>query len=232
MLRNLSVLRCNRILQTIREDKSLSSARKAKSLLSQICTTGIEHEVITGNPVRDTRRLPLPEKKESALTPEQLLVVRRLIREWRLNSPHHGPRPDVEVLENVMWIMVGTSAHIGEVLGLRRCDVDVTSRPATVLIAGTIKQSKSNGLYRKHSPKRGRQKRRIATPSFAASALRGQLADAGTEPESCLFATREQVAAYVQATTLVAITHTSVAAAMAPNRAARVSRRIRCARTA
>lgn len=132
-LKDLSVLRCNRIFQAIREEKSLSSARKAKSVLSMVCTTGIEHEVLTVNPVRDTRRLPMPEKKESVLTPEQLIVVRDLMREWRKHSPHRGPRPNVELLENVMWIMVGTSARIGEVLGLRRCDVDVTTNPATVI---------------------------------------------------------------------------------------------------
>lgn len=41
LLTDLSVLRCNRILQHIRDTKSLSAARKARSMFSQICATGI-----------------------------------------------------------------------------------------------------------------------------------------------------------------------------------------------
>lgn len=189
-LRDLSVLRCNRIIQTIREEKSLSSARKAKSILSMVCAAGIEHEVLDFNPVRDTRRLPLPEKKESALTPAQIVMVRDLMRTWRQHGSFHGPRPNVQLLENVMWIMVGTSCRVGEVLGLRRCDVDVTVNPATVLVDATIKQSKTNGLYRKSSPKRSRQKRRMAVPSYTSAAFRHQLALAGSDPQAYLFATK------------------------------------------
>jgi integrase len=189
LLTDLTVLRCNRILQNIRDTKSLSAARKARSMLSQICATGIEHGVLAFNPVRDAKALPVPPKKESVLTSHQLIVVRDLVRSWRADGTGYGPRPNVALLENVMWIMVGTSARIGEVLALRRCDVDVTTSPPTVLIAGTITQTREEGLRRKPSPKRSRQKRRVALPSFSATAIRHQLADAGREPGSYLFAT-------------------------------------------
>jgi integrase len=190
LLKDLTVLRCNRILQKIRDTKSLSAARKARSMLSQICATGIEHGVLEFNPVRDAKALPVPPKKESILTSDQLSVVRELVRSWRADGTGHGPRPNVALLENVMWIMVGTSARIGEVLALRRCDVDVTTSPPTVLIAGTITQTREDGLRRKPSPKRSRQKRRVALPSFSAAAIRHQLADASREPDSYLFATK------------------------------------------
>jgi integrase len=158
-------------------------------VLSQVCLTGIEHGVIGFNPVRDARSLPLPPKKESVLTASQLQVIRYLIAEWRTGNDHHGPRPNVGLLENVMWIMVGTSARIGEVLALRRCDVDVTTNPATALIAGTMTQTKAEGLRRKPAPKRTRQKRRVALPSFSAAAVRIQLACAAQAREAFLFAT-------------------------------------------
>ena len=190
LLTDLTVLRCNRILRHIRETKSLSAARKARSMLSQICATGIDHGVLTFNPVRDARPLPLSLRKESALTVEQLATVRALMRAWRSGGDHSGPRPNARLLENAMWIMVGTSARIGEVLALRRCDVDVTADPPTVLIAGTITQTRGEGLRRKPSPKRSRQKRRIALPSFATGAIRRQLADASRDKEAYLFATK------------------------------------------
>jgi integrase len=189
LLTDLTVLRCNRILQHIRDTKSLSAARKARSMFSQICATGIEHGVLAFNPIRDARALPLPPRKESVLTPGQLEIVRELIRSWRTGGDHYGPRPNAALLENVMWIMVGTSARIGEVLALRRCDVDVTANPPTVLIAGTITQTRAEGLRRKPAPKRTRQKRRIALPSFTAAAIRRQLAEVEHEGESYLFTT-------------------------------------------
>lgn len=148
--------RCNRILADIREQRSLAAARKARSVLSLICQTGIEYDILAFNPVRDARRLPLPEKKTSVLTPEQLLLVQRLIRAWRKDSGY-GPRPNVATLENAMWIMVGTSVRVGEALALRRCDVDVASNPPSALVDATMKQTKKNGLYRKPSPKRTRR---------------------------------------------------------------------------
>lgn len=190
LLTDLTVLRCNRILRHIRETKSLSAARKARSMLSQICATGIDHGVLTFNPVRDARPLPLSLRKESALTAEQLATVRALMRAWRSGGDHSGPRPNARLLENAMWIMVGTSARIGEVLALRRCDVDVTADPPTVLIAGTITQTRGEGLRRKPSPKRSRQKRRIVLPSFATGAIRRQLAEASRDKEAYLFATK------------------------------------------
>ncbi len=189
LLRDFTVRRCNRILADIREQRSLAAARKARSVLSLICQTGIEYDILAFNPVRDARRLPLPEKKTAVLTPEQLLLVQRLIRTWRKDSGY-GPRPNVETLENAMWIMVGTSVRVGEVLALRRCDVDVASSPPSALVNATIKQTKKQGVYRKPSPKRTRQKRRIALPSFTAAAVRSQLAPTGKGAEAYLFATK------------------------------------------
>jgi hypothetical protein len=60
LLIDLTALRCSRILRGIRETKSLSAARKARSVFSQICATGIEHGVLAFNPVRDVPSLPLP----------------------------------------------------------------------------------------------------------------------------------------------------------------------------
>lgn len=190
LLTDLTVMRCNRLLDRIRDTKSLSAARKARSILSQVCSTGLDHGVLQFNPVRDARTLPLPPRKESVLSVAQLATVRDLMRQWRADEAHRGPRPNVSLMENVMWIMVGTSARVGEVLALRRCDVDVTANPPTVLIAATITQTREEGLRRKPAPKRTRQKRRIALPALAASAVRQQLADADRDAEAYLFPTR------------------------------------------
>lgn len=89
-----------------------------------------------------------------------------------------------------MWIMVGTCIRVGEALALRRCDADVASSPPTELVDATIKQNNAKGLYCKPSPKRTRQKRKIALPSFTAAAVRSQLARAGKGRGAYLFATK------------------------------------------
>lgn len=190
LLRDFTVRRCNRVLTDIKSSMSLSAARKARSVLSQVCATGIEWEILTFNPVRDARRLPLPEKKTSVLTPRQLARVQALIRSWRAGADHHGPRPRVDVLEHAMWIMVGTSVRVGEVLALRRCDVDITANPPTALVDATITYDRANGTSRKPAPKRTRQRRRIALPAFTAAAVRRQLADTPPDPSAYLFATK------------------------------------------
>ncbi|WP_246093496.1 hypothetical protein [Microbacterium kyungheense] len=55
-----------------------------------------------------------------------------------------------------MDIMLGTSARVGECIGLRRKDVDMTTSPSTVLVDGTIVSTKKQGLHRKDAPKRAR----------------------------------------------------------------------------
>jgi len=89
-----------------------------------------------------------------------------------------------------MDIMLGTSARVGECIGLRRCDVDMTTAPPTILIDGTVIQNKVQGVQRKNAPKRTRQRRRIALPALAADAVRRRLALAERGPEALLFPTK------------------------------------------
>lgn len=75
-------------------------------------------------------------------------------------------------------------------IGLRRCDVDMTTAPPTTLIDGTIVQNRVQGIVRKDAPKRARQRRRVALPALAADAVRRRLALAGPGPEALLFPTK------------------------------------------
>lgn len=146
-------------------------------------------DAIPFNPVRDVQRLPLPEKKTSILTPEQIAGIRELMQQWRV-KPGNGPRPDYRALIDGVDIMLGTSARVGECIGLRRCGVDMTMSPPTVLIGGTIVQTKEQDIYRKNSPKHTRQRCRVALPALSAGAVRRPLALAGRGKEALLFATK------------------------------------------
>lgn len=189
-LEDFSVQKCDAVLRRILKTRSAPSARKARGALSQVCGTAVRVGVLSFNPVRDTQELPTSEKKESFLHPEQIEILRALIRGWKADRVGGGPRPDFRKLEDGMDIMIGTSARIGEVLALRRCDVDVISDKPTVLIASTLTQTRKDGLKRKNSPKHKRQKRRVHLPAFAEQAVRSRLSVAGPQPDDYLFATK------------------------------------------
>ena len=59
----------NRILQHIRDTKSLSAARQARSMFSQICATGIEHGVLAFNPARDARHWRCRRRRNRSTPP-------------------------------------------------------------------------------------------------------------------------------------------------------------------
>ena len=80
-------------------------------------------------------------------------------------------------------------------LALRKCDVDVTSSPATVRIAGTVVFLKGKGTYRQDHPKTSSSRRRVSVPSFTAEALRQRLvAVADEDPEHLIFFSRNHTA--------------------------------------
>lgn len=188
-LEALTVGRCDRIIQNLLADRGVSSARKARSVLSLICGFAVRDDAIPTNPVRDVTRLPTPEKKTAMLTPQQIEAIRDLMTRWR-ETEGMGPRPHWRALVDGMDIMLGTSARVGECIGLRRCDVDMTTAPPTILIDGTVIQNKAQGIQRKNAPKRTRQPRRVALPALAADAVRRRLALAEKGLEALLFPTK------------------------------------------
>ncbi|MBW4031997.1 MAG: tyrosine-type recombinase/integrase [Acidobacteria bacterium] len=187
-LRELSVGRADRILQRILATRSISAARKARAALSMVCGTAVRQDVLDFNPIRDVQRLPSSPKRQSYLSPVQIGIARALMHAWR-TAPTDGPRPDARKLEDGMDIMIGTSARIGEILALRRSDVEITGSAPTLLIAATLVTTRQDGMRRKPTPKRARQTRRVTLPSFAAAAIRRRLASTGVEPDAYLFTT-------------------------------------------
>ena len=191
-LDRLTVGRCDRILQRIPEEETISKARHARAMSSLVCGYAARDDAMVDNPVRDVQRLPTTPKKESTLTTEQINNIRELMQQWRVTR-EDGPRPNYRILIDGMEIMLGTSIRIGECPGLRRCDVDMTTLPPTLVVNGTIVSTKAEGTHRKDSPKRFRQRRSIALPSMAAAAVRRRLAPAEPDNDTFLFPPRPAV---------------------------------------
>ncbi len=150
----------------------------------------MRYDAIPKNPVRDTVRLRKPPSKAMALTTPQVDAIREAVREWRRGSGVVGPPPDGQ-LEQIIEVMLGTSARIGEVLAIRKCDIDVTISPATVRICGTIVSPAGKPTHRQPHPKTATSKRTVSVPSFTAEVLRQRLVVvAAEEPEHLIFYSR------------------------------------------
>jgi len=94
-------------------------------------------------------------------------------------------------LEQIIEAMLGTSARIGEVLAIRKCDVDATRSPATVRICGTIVSPAGKPTHRQSHPKTAKSTRTVSVPSFTAEALRERLvAVAEEDAEHLIFFSR------------------------------------------
>ncbi len=189
-LREITVSRVDQFIKTLATTKSYSTAKQARTVLSLALGLAVRYEAIAKNPVRDTVRLRKPPTTAMALTVEQVEAIRSAVRSWRRASGLAGPKPDGQ-LEQIIEVMLGTSARIGEVLAIRKCDVDVTVTPATVRICGTIVSPKGKPTHRQHHPKTQKSTRTVSVPSFAAEVLRQRLVlIAGEEPEHLVFFSR------------------------------------------
>lgn len=189
-LREITVRRVDQFIKTLASTKSYSTAKQARTVLSLAFGLAVRYDAIPRNPVRDTVRLRKPPSQAQALTVEQIEVIRTAARSWRRGAGFSGPPPDGQ-LEQIIEVMLGTSARIGEALAIRKCDVDVTVSPATVRICGTIVSPKGKPTHRQHHPKTLKSTRTVSVPPFVAEVLRQRLVVVSDEePEHLIFFSR------------------------------------------
>ena len=189
-LREIGVARCDALLKQLGQ-LSYARSKRAKTVLRLAFGLAVRHEVILRNPIDGVSRLHKPKRTPTALTATEVNAVRAVIKVWERTRGTCGPNPDGQ-LGQVVEVMLGTSARIGEVLAIRRCDLDVTTRPATLRICGTVVSQRGVGTFRQPHPKTDRSDRIVALPSFTAEALRRRLSVmADRSPEALVFQSRE-----------------------------------------
>jgi integrase len=189
-LREIGVARCDALLKQLGQ-KSYARSKRAKTVMRLAFALAVRHEVIGRNPIDGVARLYKPKRTPTALTATEANAICAVIKAWEQARGTCGPNPDGQ-LGQIIEVMLGTSARIGEVLAIRRCDVDVTTTPATLRICGTLVHERKVGTYRQAHPKTDRSNRVVALPSFTAEALRRRLSVmADRSPEALVFQSRE-----------------------------------------
>lgn len=189
VLREITVSKVDRFIKHLATAKSYSMAKQARTVLSLAFGLAVRYDAIAKNPVRETARLRKPPSQAMALTADEVDAIRAAVRNWRRGPGHAGPPPDGQ-LEQIIEVMLGTSARIGEVLAIRRCDVDTSTTPVTVRLCGTIVSPAGKPTHRQAHPKTAKSTRTISVPSFTAAVLRQRLAELDSAPDQLLFVSR------------------------------------------
>jgi integrase len=184
-LREITVGRVDRFLKSLAATKSYSTAKQARTVLSLAFGLAVRYDALPTNPVRETAKLHKPPSQAMALTVDQVNAIREAVRAWRKGPRVVGPPPDGQ-LEQIIEVMLGTSARIGEVLAIRKCDVDITATPATVRICGTIVSPKGRPTHRQEHPKTRTSTRVVAVPTYTAQVLRDRISVVSNEPDDHL----------------------------------------------
>ena len=189
-LREISVRKVDQFIKTLAKTNSYSMAKQARTVLSLAFGLAVRYDAMRENPVRDSARLRKPPTQALSLTKQQVDEIRQAVRGWRRGSGVPGPPPDGQ-LEQIIEVMLGTSARIGEVLAIRKCDVDVTRSPATVRLCGTIVSPTGKPTHRQPHPKTMKSTRTVSVPSFTAEVLRARLVTIASDaPDHLIFFSR------------------------------------------
>ncbi|WP_218031376.1 tyrosine-type recombinase/integrase [Nocardioides psychrotolerans] len=189
-LREIGVARCDALLKRLGQ-LSYARSKRAKTVLRLAFGLAVRHEVMPRNPIDGVSRMHKPKRSPTALAAVAVNAIRAVIKAWEHQRGSSGPNPDGQ-LGQIVEVMLGTSARIGEVLGIRRCDLDLTTTPATLRICGTVISQKGVGTFRQAHPKTDRSNRVVALPTFTAEALRRRLAVSGDRSfDALVFASRE-----------------------------------------
>lgn len=173
-LREIGVARCDHFLKQLAK-QSYNRAKQARVALRLALGLAVRHEVLPRNPMDHVSRLRKPQTTPNALTPAEVNAIRTAIAFWETGLSPSGPKPDGQ-LGAIVEVMLGTSARIGEVLAIRRRDIDIVSAPPSIRISGTIVAHRGEPTQRQDHPKTAKSRRTVALPAFAAEAVRLRLA--------------------------------------------------------
>ena len=144
--------------------RSVNRQRKAKVVMGAMLDVAVGSGALASNPVRGSIRVSRPKTQARTLTLSDLETVRSAARAW-VTKERPGPKANGDMAD-IIDLMLGTGARIGEVLALRWSDVDLEAK--RVEISATVKTATGMGTYRKPLA----SSRIVELPEFAVVVLR------------------------------------------------------------
>jgi integrase len=176
-IRELTVGSCDRFLLSIHSAKGASTARMARSVLSNMCAFAARMDLLDRNPVRDTSAISRKPKHEArALTVAQALDLMAA-----LSYDDQAIRRD---LPDLIAFMLGTGLRISEASAVRWRDLDLTA--LKVSVRGNIVRITGKGLIRQTDESSKLKPRTLVLPSWAVKMLT-ERHKPGTSPNDPVF---------------------------------------------
>lgn len=158
-------------------DRTRAQARNVVVELRKVCDLGLALGYLQTNPARDFKRLrKRPKLAKYAPEPALLNDLHMVAVAYRTRPDRNGPAPSM-LLEDVINVILGTSARIGEAVGLRWANIDLYAEIPTVSILGTVIEKSATGKYYQDYPKTESGERAIPIPDFLVATLRRRLSE-------------------------------------------------------
>lgn len=149
--------------------ESAATAKRCRVVLTGMFGMAVRHDALEQNPVRDTARRTAEREPVRAMTVGEVVALRATVASWAGGNGHGPPR--ALDLPEIVDVMLGTGARIGEILAIREVDLALGADPPTVAITGTIVENR-----RQPKPKSDASWRTLVLPAFAVASIRRQLA--------------------------------------------------------
>lgn len=166
-----------------------SMSRNIKGVLRKVCALGVRLDVLMFNPANELKNFKRPDAQIYAPDPIELDDLRASVVMFNNRPGRMGPAPDALLLD-VINVILGTSARIGEALGIRVEDVDLDSNPPTVTIAGQVVEGHGQPKHWSPVTKTESGLRRIPAPDFVLPVLRIRVEQATLDGTPYLFHTK------------------------------------------
>jgi integrase len=163
-------------------EQSVNRQRKAKVVMGAMLDMAVRSGALALNPVRGSISISRPKSEASELSHSDVARAKEAVRAWT-NEARPGPKACSDMAD-ILDVLLGTGARIGEVLAIRWRDVDLQAR--CVEINGTVKTETGKGTYRKTLA----SAKLIELQDFAVAALRRRLLASQSGEGAAVFPTR------------------------------------------
>jgi integrase len=161
---------------------AVTQAHRLRLILSGMFGMAVRFDVLSVNPIRETKATKTTRKPTRAATPAEFARIRAAVAGHSTRS-RPGPRNGVSrLLVAFVECLAATGARPNEVLAIEWPDVDLLADPPVVTITGTlIDHGRIVGqpLHRQDKRKHGAPAHTVVLPRFGVDALAALVADSG-----------------------------------------------------
>ena len=163
----ITVGRLEAFFQSVSDEIGPPSAKHCRSFLSGALGMAVRHGALTANPVRETEVMDVQVKEIQTLELEQIAELRKIaiLRDQPTGTAGRNSSPSTSAIVDTM---LGTGARIGEVLGIRKQDLDLEA--GTVTISGTVIRDQTGKMIRQDHTK-NKTVRVLQLPRFTLDTL-------------------------------------------------------------